>query len=35
MMARDESEDGNISNEAVKDIVHTALLTGRGSVPQA
>jgi len=33
MMARDESEDvGNISNEAVKDIVHAALLTGKGKV---
>jgi hypothetical protein len=31
MIARDESEDvGNISNETVKDIVHAALLKGKG-----
>jgi hypothetical protein len=33
MKAKDESEDiGNIPNEAVKDIVHAALLTGKGKV---
>jgi hypothetical protein len=33
MIARDESEDvGNISNEAVQDIVHAALLKGMGKV---
>jgi hypothetical protein len=33
MMARDESEDvANLWNEVVKDIVHAALLKGKGEV---
>jgi len=33
LMAWNESEDvGNISNEALKDLVHAALLTGKGKV---